>query len=256
MFRPKPLERLGGRTRTRTWDPLIKSQLLYQLSYAPRTRVRSCSKAIPASPGRGNLHPKAQRHGHLCRRILVQPASQAFSREPGFPLPLPHARHTHGIACHLISAPAANRSHEAGHGAITPIRSPATASGAGKASSAASAARHAVTPPSGPTLPTTSAAKTATISAPGASPTAGLRRTHLRSPAILTDAARRAMPQDALPEFQLRTAHDTPRRPPLIPLALQLVTTKRDSRRTVWPGGSHASAIVSGGWEYDRRASL
>ena len=27
--------RLGGRTRTRTVDPLIKSQLLYQLSYAP-----------------------------------------------------------------------------------------------------------------------------------------------------------------------------------------------------------------------------
>ena len=26
---------IGGRTRTRTWDPLIKSQLLYQLSYAP-----------------------------------------------------------------------------------------------------------------------------------------------------------------------------------------------------------------------------
>ena len=26
---------LGGRTRTRTLDPLIKSQLLYQLSYAP-----------------------------------------------------------------------------------------------------------------------------------------------------------------------------------------------------------------------------
>ena len=28
----------GGRTRTRTWDPLIKSQLLYQLSYAPGNR--------------------------------------------------------------------------------------------------------------------------------------------------------------------------------------------------------------------------
>ena len=28
-------EKLGGRTRARTWDPLIKSQLLYQLSYAP-----------------------------------------------------------------------------------------------------------------------------------------------------------------------------------------------------------------------------
>jgi hypothetical protein len=25
----------GGRSRTRTCDPLIKSQLLYQLSYAP-----------------------------------------------------------------------------------------------------------------------------------------------------------------------------------------------------------------------------
>ncbi len=31
----KPLILLGGRTRTRTLDPLIKSQLLYQLSYAP-----------------------------------------------------------------------------------------------------------------------------------------------------------------------------------------------------------------------------
>ena len=28
-------ENIGGRTRTRTLDPLIKSQLLYQLSYAP-----------------------------------------------------------------------------------------------------------------------------------------------------------------------------------------------------------------------------
>ena len=25
----------GGRSRTRTYDPLIKSQLLYHLSYAP-----------------------------------------------------------------------------------------------------------------------------------------------------------------------------------------------------------------------------
>jgi hypothetical protein len=28
-------EIIGGRTRIRTLDPLIKSQLLYQLSYAP-----------------------------------------------------------------------------------------------------------------------------------------------------------------------------------------------------------------------------
>src|SRR3546814_16626745 len=33
----------GGRTRARTWDPLIKSQLLYQLSYAP---------IFPATTGR------------------------------------------------------------------------------------------------------------------------------------------------------------------------------------------------------------
>lgn len=31
----------GGRTRARTWDPLIKSQLLYQLSYAPIGKSRS-----------------------------------------------------------------------------------------------------------------------------------------------------------------------------------------------------------------------
>ena len=29
------LEKVGGRTGARTPDPLIKSQLLYQLSYAP-----------------------------------------------------------------------------------------------------------------------------------------------------------------------------------------------------------------------------
>jgi hypothetical protein len=33
--RRKPSEINGGRTRIRTLDPLIKSQLLYQLSYAP-----------------------------------------------------------------------------------------------------------------------------------------------------------------------------------------------------------------------------
>jgi hypothetical protein len=32
------LEKIGGCTRARTWDPLIKSQLLYQLSYTPHAR--------------------------------------------------------------------------------------------------------------------------------------------------------------------------------------------------------------------------
>jgi hypothetical protein len=38
-----PGRKPGGRTRTRTWDPLIKSQLLYQLSYAPRLRRHGSS---------------------------------------------------------------------------------------------------------------------------------------------------------------------------------------------------------------------
>jgi hypothetical protein len=48
----------GGRTRARTWDPMIKSHLLYQLSYAPGTgpeslrKRASFSKAIPRCPAR------------------------------------------------------------------------------------------------------------------------------------------------------------------------------------------------------------
>src|SRR3954471_10579888 len=48
---------MGGRTRARTWDPLIKSQLLYQLSYAPGPPRRgklpqagSCNKRWPGCP--------------------------------------------------------------------------------------------------------------------------------------------------------------------------------------------------------------
>src|SRR3984885_13100076 len=46
----------GGRTRARTWDPMIKSHLLYQLSYAPGTgpeslrKRASFSKATPRCP--------------------------------------------------------------------------------------------------------------------------------------------------------------------------------------------------------------
>ena len=55
----KSLILLGGRTRARTWDPLIKSQLLYQLSYAPGTgpekghrKSGSFSKATFRCPAR------------------------------------------------------------------------------------------------------------------------------------------------------------------------------------------------------------
>src|SRR5262245_23005904 len=38
--RRRGVSKTGGRTRARTWDPLIKSQLLYQLSYAPSLKTR------------------------------------------------------------------------------------------------------------------------------------------------------------------------------------------------------------------------
>jgi hypothetical protein len=45
----------GGRTRARTWDPLIKSQLLYQLSYASESdfkpdRIRRFEIAVTNTP--------------------------------------------------------------------------------------------------------------------------------------------------------------------------------------------------------------
>ncbi len=70
----------GGRTRTRTLDPLIKSQLLYQLSYAPGSPLaagaakpgclskgRPRCPAWPPVPSAGNPMKKppgrARRHG-------------------------------------------------------------------------------------------------------------------------------------------------------------------------------------------------
>jgi hypothetical protein len=45
------LQKFGGRTRARTRDPLIKSQLLYQLSYAliPAFRVRRRKEGHPGA---------------------------------------------------------------------------------------------------------------------------------------------------------------------------------------------------------------
>src|ERR1700691_1372167 len=40
----------GGRTRIRTWDPLIKSQLLYRLSYAPDPAGGSKAALIAGPP--------------------------------------------------------------------------------------------------------------------------------------------------------------------------------------------------------------
>ena len=48
-------EFIGGRTRIRTLDPLIKSQLLYQLSYAPlRFGVAVPRDGLDTKPGEGS----------------------------------------------------------------------------------------------------------------------------------------------------------------------------------------------------------
>jgi hypothetical protein len=87
----------GGRTRTRTWDPLIKSQLLYQLSYAPgispppAVRAGSCSKAGSHCPGKARNAPS-------CRRISIAWRAAPFSGLP------PAARVQFGaVAAHIAA---------------------------------------------------------------------------------------------------------------------------------------------------------
>src|ERR1700716_1219174 len=54
-------DRGGGRTRARTWDPMIKSHLLYQLSYAPGTGPESLRKR--ASFSKATLRCPAKQRG-------------------------------------------------------------------------------------------------------------------------------------------------------------------------------------------------
>ena len=50
---------IGGRSKTRTCDPLIKSQLLYQLSYAPfRQGLTTPGKADLIGPWLGGDKPR------------------------------------------------------------------------------------------------------------------------------------------------------------------------------------------------------
>ncbi len=47
------MTKIGERARTRTWDPLIKSQLLYHLSYAPhryRRRGAGTGRTVGTPP--------------------------------------------------------------------------------------------------------------------------------------------------------------------------------------------------------------
>jgi hypothetical protein len=55
----------GGRTRARTLDPLIKSQLLYQLSYAPIEIARGLpreTRRLAKPPGRVQPETRAARN--------------------------------------------------------------------------------------------------------------------------------------------------------------------------------------------------
>ncbi len=72
----------GGRTRARTWDPLIKSQLLYQLSYAPGLPSAgspagrgSLSKGETGCPAALPLSHQTQKAAERARRPLEAMAS-------------------------------------------------------------------------------------------------------------------------------------------------------------------------------------
>ena len=67
------MEKFGGRTRTRTWDPLIKSQLLYQLSYAP---------GMPPRWTPQGLRPVAKRVPAVQRRTATDPVTPRFRSSP------------------------------------------------------------------------------------------------------------------------------------------------------------------------------
>src|SRR5258708_9365599 len=79
-YAAKCLKKLGGRTRARTWDTMIKSHLLYQLSYAPGTgpeslrKRASFSKATPRCPAKRRGFP-GRRRGSKMRKSRWNPAA-------------------------------------------------------------------------------------------------------------------------------------------------------------------------------------
>src|SRR6516164_9694203 len=106
------MEFFGGRTRTRTWDPLIKSQLLYQLSYAPgmpprwtpqglrpvakrvpavqRRPVETCLKiSLPRSSPRGAPRDGKSAFTRLCDALCVAgtPLRGPRARRSGLEVP-------------------------------------------------------------------------------------------------------------------------------------------------------------------------
>jgi hypothetical protein len=68
----------GGRTRARTLDPLIKSQLLYQLSYAPIAICRA------ASLGKGRRLAKARQTVQRKRALEERPRASTCAGSDSF----------------------------------------------------------------------------------------------------------------------------------------------------------------------------
>src|SRR5262249_43003043 len=114
-------EKLGGRTRARTWDPLIKSQLLYQLSYAPD----ACNRESFRKAGR-----LAKRPGDVQQRGRIFPLFvrlRARRKGRGIPAAWPLSGGTGGCASEpLAAAPAIPivATHAAFHPAMTPALGP------------------------------------------------------------------------------------------------------------------------------------
>ena len=79
---------IGGRTRIRTLDPLIKSQLLYQLSYAPADRGKSRHDhgAFHSAQGGFVQPPRGLRWSWCGSDRTISPirreTSWGFSRQP------------------------------------------------------------------------------------------------------------------------------------------------------------------------------
>jgi hypothetical protein len=73
----------GGRTRARTWDPMIKSHLLYQLSYAPGT---GSGKAFTRGRRLAKRFPDVQQGNEISRGCFP------LEIQPNFPQPPPRLR--------------------------------------------------------------------------------------------------------------------------------------------------------------------
>ena len=77
------LEKYGERSRARTYDPLIKSQLLYQLSYAPGGRANAPTRPLCPAPT-FSPHPSIP---NLQSRVTPSSASRWIWADSSSPKP-------------------------------------------------------------------------------------------------------------------------------------------------------------------------